>query len=480
MLQLLLTIVLVASSALTTLLLCLPTQYRRGSPRKATDKPADASKLEPEISVQVLVLGDIGRSPRMQYHAISIAKHGGRVDVIGYQESALHPGLVDNPLITIVPLAPPPSILSSLQKSGVPFIIIGPLKVLWQIWTLFHVLGYKAKPSRWLLVQNPPSIPTLAISLVICFLRNTHLIIDWHNYGWTILSGTRGPSHPLVKISKRYEEILGRYASTANFTVTDAMARQLRNPPYSIRSQIFTLHDRPAEVFQPITDTKERQTFLSNLPDTALEAQNIIAGRTKLLVSSTSWTPDEDFSLLLSAFEAYSARRSQTGSLPPILAIITGKGPQKELYLRRIEKLKADGKLEGVTILSAWLTTGDYAKLLACADLGVCLHMSSSGVDLPMKVVDMFGAGLPVVGYSGYESWSELVREGENGRGFETSERLGELLVELLGKGGEKDLATLREGARWEGGRRWDDEWDKTAAKVLGLINSGDGKPGCC
>ncbi|OBT50629.1 hypothetical protein VE04_08153 [Pseudogymnoascus sp. 24MN13] len=435
MLQLLLTIVLVASSALTTLLLCLPTQYRRGSPRKATDKPADASKLEPEISVQVLVLGDIGRSPRMQYHAISIAKHGGRVDVIGYQESALHPGLVDNPLITIVPLAPPPSILSSLQKSGVPFIIIGPLKVLWQIWTLFHVLGYKAKPSRWLLVQNPPSIPTLAISLVICFLRNTHLIIDWHNYGWTILSGTRGPSHPLVKISKRYEEILGRYASTANFTVTDAMARQLRNPPYSIRSQIFTLHDRPAEVFQPITDTKERQTFLSNLPDTALEAQNIIAGKTKLL---------------------------------------------KELYLRRIEKLKADGKLEGVTILSAWLTTGDYAKLLACADLGVCLHMSSSGVDLPMKVVDMFGAGLPVVGYSGYESWSELVREGENGRGFETSERLGELLVELLGKGGEKDLATLREGARREGGRRWDDEWDKTAAKVLGLINSGDGKPRCC
>ncbi|ELR03893.1 hypothetical protein GMDG_06427 [Pseudogymnoascus destructans 20631-21] len=480
MLQLLLALVLVASTALTTLLLCLPLQYRRGSPRRATDKPLDASKLEPEISVQVLVLGDIGRSPRMQYHAISIAKHGGRVDVIGYQESALHPGLVDNPLIAIVPLAPPPSILSLAQKCGVPFIIIGPLKVLWQIWTLFHVLGYKAKPSRWLLVQNPPSIPTLAISLVICFLRNTHLIIDWHNYGWTILSGTRGSSHPLVKISKRYEEVFGRYASTANFTVTDAMARQLMNPPYSIRSQIFTLHDRPAEVFQPITDAKERQIFLSNLPDTALEAKNIIAGKTKLLVSSTSWSPDEDFSLLLSALETYSARRSQTGSLPPIHAIITGKGPQKELYFRRIDKLKADGKLEGVTILSAWLTTGDYAKLLACADLGVCLHMSSSGVDLPMKVVDMFGAGLPVVGYSGYESWGELVKEGANGRGFETSERLGELLVELLGKGGEKDLGVLREGARREGSRRWDQEWDGTAAKVLGLINSGDGKPGCC
>jgi beta-1,4-mannosyltransferase len=90
MLQLLLTAVLVASTALTALLLSLPSQYRRGSPRKASDKSTDASKLEPEISVQVLVLGDIGRSPRMQYHAMSIAKHGGRVDVIGYQ-GMFHP-----------------------------------------------------------------------------------------------------------------------------------------------------------------------------------------------------------------------------------------------------------------------------------------------------------------------------------------------------------------------------------------------------
>lgn len=34
--------------------------------------------------VQVLVLGDIGRSPRMQYHALSIAKNGGLVDLFGY------------------------------------------------------------------------------------------------------------------------------------------------------------------------------------------------------------------------------------------------------------------------------------------------------------------------------------------------------------------------------------------------------------
>lgn len=38
-----------------------------------------------QVSAQVLVLGDIGRSPRMQYHALSIAKHDGDVQLIGYK-----------------------------------------------------------------------------------------------------------------------------------------------------------------------------------------------------------------------------------------------------------------------------------------------------------------------------------------------------------------------------------------------------------
>lgn len=43
-----------------------------------------AEKPEDE-HIQILVLGDIGRSPRMQYHAISIAKHGRNVDLVGYK-----------------------------------------------------------------------------------------------------------------------------------------------------------------------------------------------------------------------------------------------------------------------------------------------------------------------------------------------------------------------------------------------------------
>lgn len=54
----------------------------------------------------------------------------------------------------------------------------------------------------------------------------------------------------------------------------------------------------------------------------------------------------------------------------------------KEYY----QDLIADHDWVHVTFLMPWLEPEDYAKILASADLGVCLHTSSSGLDLPMKV----------------------------------------------------------------------------------------------
>ncbi|KAI9804198.1 MAG: hypothetical protein M1825_001600 [Sarcosagium campestre] len=188
-----------------------------------------------------------------------------------------------------------------------------------------------------------------------------------------------------------------------------------------------------------------------------------------LLVSSTSWTADEDFSMLLDALMSYSRETLKPqNKLPRILAIITGKGPQKSYYLEEISRLQEEDRLSNVTILTAWLDMADYAALLGCADLGVSLHTSTSGLDLPMKVVDMFGAGLPVVGWSKFASWKELVKEGENGCGFGTSAELGSLLVSLFGTDRET-LSLLKKGAIREGGRRWDDEWNPIAGRILGL-----------
>lgn len=431
----------------------LPSRYVKHSPAS-----------HESVSVQVLVLGDIGRSPRMQYHALSVARHGGRVDLIGYHESPPHPDILANPRIKIYPLAPPPSLL---KYQSIPFIIAGPLKVLWQVWTLIRVLGYQTPPARWLLVQNPPSIPTLAIALLISVLRNTHLMIDWHNYGWTILAGTKGREHPFVKISKAYECALGQAAPTANITVTHAMKRQLERAPYNVKAPFLTLHDRPASIFQPLKSHLDRKDFLEKLPETKDFASNIIAGQTRLIVSSTSWTPDEDFSLLLDALVRYAKEET----VHPIIAIITGRGPQKAFYEGKIQDLQRAGELPNIRILTAWLTMEDYAKLLSCADLGICLHMSSSGVDLPMKVVDMFGSGLPVAAYSGYESFGELVKEGVNGCGFETAEELATILKRLFSEEGSAELRTLREGAKKESDLRWDEEWDRVLGRVLGVID---------
>lgn len=297
-----------------------------------------------------------------------------------------------------------------------------------------------------------------------CTLRNTHLIIDWHNYGWTILEGTRGSSHPFVRVSKLYECFFGRLAPSANLTVTHAMQRQLQKAPWNVRSPIVTMHDRPAAIFQPVSSLSERESYLSGIDEARDFVPAIMSGRQRIIVSSTSWTPDEDFGLLLDALVQYGA---SAASRAPLLVIITGRGPQKAAYEAKIARLAAEGKLPGITVRTAFLTFENYARLLAAADLGVCLHMSSSGVDLPMKVVDMFGAGLPVLAYSGYESFGELVREGENGCGFETSRQLGDVMDRLLGENGQAELARLRQGAVREGSRRWDEEWDEVVKPLL-------------
>lgn len=82
MIESLITIAFCVSSVLTVVILLLPSQYV--PPRSSTGQ---AEKQKP--TVQILVLGDIGRSPRMQYHALSIARKGGKVVIIGYKGAVL-------------------------------------------------------------------------------------------------------------------------------------------------------------------------------------------------------------------------------------------------------------------------------------------------------------------------------------------------------------------------------------------------------
>uniref|UniRef100_A0ABM0M406 Chitobiosyldiphosphodolichol beta-mannosyltransferase-like n=1 Tax=Saccoglossus kowalevskii TaxID=10224 RepID=A0ABM0M406_SACKO len=364
--------------------------------------------------VCVLVLGDIGRHPRMQYHALSFARHGYHVDMLGYGGSKPHDELLSCKNITLHEMPQIPVLPKYLMFHVFFLFVVIPrifhygFKIILQSFILAVYLMLGISKPKLVLLQNPPALPTIGVASLICFLRGSKLFIDWHNYGYTILSMAVGKKHPLVKISKWYEKLFGRF-SHDNLCVTNAMKEDLA-VNWSIKA--VTMHDRPPLIFKQTSKSEQHKLFLRLSKDyavfgasenkkytTAFTRKTSNGGvesineRPALLISSTSWTEDEDFSILLSALEKYEAACCESSSgLPKIVCAITGKGPMKEYY----QGIIATKKFQHVHICTPWLAAEDYPLLLGSADIGICLHTSSSGLDLPMKVVDMFGCGLPV------------------------------------------------------------------------------------
>lgn len=205
--------------------------------------------------------------------------------------------------------------------------------------------------------------------------------------------------------------------------------------------------------------------------------------RPALLVSSTSWTPDEDFDILIRALEAYEVAAGRAHiDLPKLLVLITGKGPLKQPFEQEVAVLEQHWK--HVRVRTAWLESKDYPLLLGAADLGVSLHTSSSGLDLPMKIVDMFGAGLPVLAmnFAWYvlrllyflrnadhtSSIPELVTDGVDGRVFDTAEELAEQLQYcLVGFAMRQNkLEQLRKGVQRTQNMRWEENWSRVVAPI--------------
>ncbi|XP_077412385.1 chitobiosyldiphosphodolichol beta-mannosyltransferase isoform X1 [Vanacampus margaritifer] len=440
-----------------------------------------------ERRVCVLVLGDIGRSPRMQYHALSLSKHGFEVTLVGYLDSKPHRDVLRDDRIQIV------SIAEVRGVRGGPKILTYVTKVTIQFAQVLAVI-LMLKPHAHILMQNPPGLPSMASAWLACVLRGGHLIIDWHNYGYTIMALSHGHTHPLVRLAKWYEHVFGPLASQ-HLCVTNAMKEDLHRN-WGIKAT--TLYDRPAAIFNETPLETRHKLFVRlsrTLPafrhsssddvmarvektvfslrdlgkDTGRDDQASITlrpDRPALLISSTSWTEDEDFSILLQALQEYEDFISAGETLPLVICVITGKGPQKERYMKLIDSLR----LKHVKICTPWLEAEDYPVLLGCADLGVCLHKSSSGLDLPMKVVDMFGCCLPVCAVH-FLCLEELVTHEHNGLTFSDGPQLAQQLKSLLSDFPSSDgkLGAFRKNLRASRGQRWDDNWDK---HVLPLLSS--------
>lgn len=430
--------------------------------------------------VDVVVLGDLGRSPRMANHATSLAKEGFNVQMFGYGGSDLGKEITQNPNIVIQTMAQP------LTHNSLHRYINYIIKCIWQSLTLFWCLLRGGIPD-FILLQNPPSIPALVVCYFVSVFFNlmswlfdcgkTELVLDWHNYGYSIMALSLGPDHAMVKLSKKIEGYFGSRVSKS-FCVSNKMKWDLLEN-FDIEAE--TLYDKPKETFGSISIQQTHELFV-RLGDTNTEFLGCKKGNTvftqvdnkgtyswnlkrpALLVSSTSWTEDEDFSILLDALTKYeeTVNAGEQIKLPQLICVITGKGPLKEYYCNII----ADQKWKNVQVVTPWLEPEDYPKLLASADLGVCLHTSSSGVDLPMKVVDMFGCELPVAAKK-FPALSELVVHGSNGIVFDTAEELSHCLeewfTEFLSSKYIKRNETFKENVKKFKKESWSEHWIKRA-----------------
>ncbi|KAI4893932.1 hypothetical protein NFI96_018183 [Prochilodus magdalenae] len=422
----------------------------------------------------VLVLGDLGRSPRMQYHALSLSRHGYNVTLIGFLGTKPHQDVLEDERIDIVAV----SELKGIRVG--PKVVRYASKVVLQSLQLLYVLT-KLEDQAYILMQNPPGLPGIAVAWLASRMCGAQFVIDWHNYGYSIMALTLGEKNLIVTAAKWYEKFFGRF-SDHNLCVTNAMRHDLQKN-WNIRAT--TLYDKPPSIFRetPLelqhelfsrlakeypafrarpAGSKQRQTAFTERDKTG--AVTAVAGRPALLLSSTSWTEDEDFSVLLQALEDYEGFVGEERNLPSLVCVITGKGPLKEHYQRII----SSKQFKHVEFCTPWLEAEDYPVLLGSADLGVCLHTSSSGLDLPMKVVDMFGCCLPVCAID-FQCLDELVKHEVNGLIFKDSSELSQQLRMLFSDfpNEQGKLGLFRQNLRESGQQRWDENWDQNVLPLL-------------
>ncbi|WFD01564.1 chitobiosyldiphosphodolichol beta-mannosyltransferase [Malassezia obtusa] len=323
----------------------------------------------------VVVVGDVARSPRMCYHATSLLQHGWTVRLLGYFDTPL-PAALQTPRVQRVALYRTPDCVARWPRALFPLVAL--VKVPLVALSLFAALALRASPAV-VVVQTPPAIPTLLVARIATVLSGARLIIDWHNLGYTILALKLGAAHPLVSLAARLEAWSGRTAD-AHLFVTRAM-RDTLCARWRLRGAARVLYDRPGPQFRRI-DAAERA---------ALRARFAREGHA-LVITSTSWTPDEDMDVLLDAASTYERlAQAPRARLPPLAVVITGKGPLRATYEARFAARARDERWTHVGVSTAWLAAEDYPRLLGCADVGVSLHRSSSDLDLPMKVVDLLG-----------------------------------------------------------------------------------------
>ena len=111
----------------------------------------------------------------MTNHCLSLAEKGWKVTLMGHKNSNPPTKVMAHENIQI-------TIITPWKIQGAPFIIYALVKILSETFqTLWKLLTLPR--FEFILVQNPPAIPSLLICFFISFFRRCYFIIDWHNFG---------------------------------------------------------------------------------------------------------------------------------------------------------------------------------------------------------------------------------------------------------------------------------------------------------
>jgi beta-1,4-mannosyltransferase len=108
----------------------------------------------------------------------------------------------------------------------ISFYLYAITRVILQICQILYLLAYKYRNLEFVLVQNPPSIPNLFAIWLASKVNRFKMVIDFHNYGYTILElGIK--NRIIVNFAKFYEKYFAKKASLF-FCVSDKMGQDLK------------------------------------------------------------------------------------------------------------------------------------------------------------------------------------------------------------------------------------------------------------
>ena len=77
----------------------------------------------------------------------------------------------------------------------------------------------------FVIIQDPPCVPVLSTLVILGKLKRTKIIVDFHNYGFTILQ-LNLKNRLILWFAKKYEMIFGRWADY-HLCVSNEMKKDL-------------------------------------------------------------------------------------------------------------------------------------------------------------------------------------------------------------------------------------------------------------